>query len=300
MIDKTVDWYIAGLGAISSLCTATASKNQLSITPIVRSKKYQTHEFIDLNNQSWRLPEGQYLDDIRQITQLVVPLKSYDIEPFLKQVTNKLTANSQVILCHNGLGTIELALNILPEDCNLYFCTTNNGVFKKGNKAVYAGSGPSFWQLVKQGNPRLLNNQVFSSIFPNVTESKDLSLLLWQKLIVNCAINPLTAIHNIKNGELANSKFQNAVESIVKEAVLIANSHGINIKFSEMLIKVQQVIEQTSANTSSMLQDVKNNKPTEIDYITGYIVAQARTANVPSPVNNSLLKQVKEIQPDFS
>lgn len=297
MNDKSINWHIAGLGAISSLCVATGLKNQISITPIVRKNSVNsTIEFIDLNEQTWLLPKGKYLSDIKDISRLIVPLKSYDIEPFLKQIVPKLTASAQVILCHNGLGTIEPALDILPDDCNLYFCTTNNGVFKEENKAVYAGSGPSYWQLVRQGNPEILDNRTLASIFPNATQSSDLPLLLWQKLIVNSAINPLTAIHKVKNGELAEAKFQPVVQDIVKEAVIIANAQGIDIEFADMLDKVQQVIDQTSANTSSMLQDVNNNKPTEIDYITGHILNLAQINNLTIPVNASLFEQVKALE----
>jgi 2-dehydropantoate 2-reductase len=296
MTDKAITWYIAGLGSISSLCVATAFQSQISITPIVRQKNAnQTREFIDLNKRSWLLPKGALLNEIQQISHLIVPLKSYDIVPFLKQVASKLTTNAQVILCHNGLGTIEPALDILPTDCNLYFCTTNNGVFKEENRAIYAGAGPSFWQLVRQGNSEILDNQAFAAIFPNATQSNELSLLLWQKLIVNCAINPLTAIHKVKNGELAEAKFQPIVEDIVKEAVLIANMQGIHISFADMLSKVQLVIKQTSANTSSMLQDVNSDKPTEIDYITGYLLNLADKTNSALPVNASLYKQVKTL-----
>lgn len=296
MTDKAITWYIAGLGSISSLCVATALQSQISITPILRHKSAnQTREFIDLNKRSWLLPKGTLLNETQQISHLIVPLKSYDIVPFLKQVVSKLTPNAQVILCHNGLGTIEPALDILPTDCNLYFCTTNNGVFKEGNRAIYAGAGPSFWQLVRQGNPEILDNKAFAAIFPNATQSSELSLLLWQKLIVNCAINPLTAIHKVKNGELAEAKFQPIVEDIVKEALLIAGMQGIHISFADMLSKVQLVIKQTSANTSSMLQDVNSNKPTEIDYITGYLLNLADKTNTALPVNASLYKQVKAL-----
>lgn len=296
MTDTTSPWFIAGLGAISSLCVATAIKNNILITPVIRNKRtQQTHEFVDLNKKVVRLPKGKRLSEITQVSRLVVPLKSYDIEPFLKQVVSKLSTNAQVILCHNGLGTIEPALSILPNDCNLYFCTTNNGVFKQENQAVYAGAGPSFWQLVKQGNPDLLSNDDISAIFPNAAQSNNLPLLLWQKLIINCAINPLTAIYEVKNGKLADAKFQPMVQDIVCEAVNVANSQGLNLEFDDMLDKVQSVINQTSANTSSMLQDIKNNKRTEIDYITGYILKQAKEYNIPTPVNASLFNQVKTL-----
>jgi len=291
-------WHIAGLGAIGSLCNATAIKHGIEITPIVRenSTSYCT-EFVDLSGNIIPLSKPSSIDQTGLIDNLLVPLKSYDVIPFLTKAKDKLSEQAQVVLCHNGMGTIEQALELLPAQANLYFCTSSHGVFKQGRQAHYAGAGESLWQVIRIGHENLLDNQQINSILPNAKETQDLNALLWQKLIINCAINPLTALHQVKNGELADEIYQKQVESIVDEAVRVAQACQINIQYDTMLNKVNSVIKQTAANTSSMLQDRLNNKPTEIDFITGYLLTKAKEQSIALPVNEGLLQKVRNLSP---
>ena len=289
-------WHVAGLGAIGSLCTHTGQQSGLNITSLVRldSQSY-CQTFIDLSSQEHLLPAPKSINHIESISNLVVPLKSYDVVPFLLNVVERLDDNAQVILCHNGMGTIEQALDILPNTVNLYFCTSSHGVFKDQRKACYAGEGESSWKLIRKGNHAILSNEQVNAILPNAKLVDDLSVLLWQKLIINCAINPLTAVHRVKNGELAAPQYQPQVTAIVQEAVTVANACGIDINYPTMFDKVVQVIEQTGANTSSMLQDVLNNKPTEIEFITGYLLQQAKQHGIKAPTNEMLYHKVREL-----
>ena len=293
---SNIDWHIAGLGSIAALSNAFGLRHDLNMQPIVRenSQSFCTH-FVDLNNDKHVLSSPTSLGNISTINKLLVPLKSYDVVPFLAEVTKKLAPNAQVVLCHNGMGTIDKALSLLPSSANLYFCTTNNGVFKQDRVAHYAGAGDSFWQLVKQGNQNKLTTNSINQILPNAIESNDLEKLLWQKLIVNCAINPLTAIHQVKNGQLAKANFQPIINDIVKEAVLVANAEGIDITFVDMLNKVHTVITQTSENNSSMFQDVLHKRETEIEFITGYLLESATNHNLKLKTNLDIYQQVKTL-----
>lgn len=287
-------WHIAGLGAIGSLCAHTGQRSGLEITPIIRvnSKSY-CQTFIDLSQTEHPLPVAKSINQIDKISNLLVPLKSYDVLPFLTNVIELLEHKAQVILCHNGMGTIEQALKILPKTVNLYFCTSSHGVFKKHRQACYAGTGDSRWKLIRKGNNSVFSNEQINRILPNANRADNLNLLLWQKLIINCAINPLTAIHKVKNGELASLPYQPLITAIVQEAVVVANACDIDVDVSAMLIKVNHVIKQTAANTSSMLQDVLNNKPTEIEFITGYLLQQAKQQGVTVPTNTRLYQKVR-------
>lgn len=296
MADPEQHWHIAGIGAIGALSVAHSISQKLKITPIVRANSLSyCKSFVNLAGKQIALPAPSFAPDIKSINNLLVPLKSYDVLPFLSSVQHLLDANSQVVLCHNGMGTIEQALDILPSCANLYFCTSSHGVYKKDRKAHYAGAGESTWKLIRAGNDRVLSNEQMNKILPNAKVVENLDTLLWQKLIINCAINPLTALYQVKNGELANAEYQSEVTEIVKEAVQVANACSINIQYSAMLDKVKQVILHTGSNTSSMLQDVMNKRPTEIEFITGYLLEQAKRQGLTVTTNHSLYQKVKAL-----
>jgi 2-dehydropantoate 2-reductase len=122
---------------------------------------------------------------------------------------------------------------------------------------------------------------------------------IWAKLFVNVAINALTAIHRCPNGELLKSQvIRDAMEQAVEEAVLVARALGIPIEV-DPVASAFRVCETTANNISSMYQDVKNQKRTEIDAINGAVVAYGDRLGIPTPVNMDLVRQVKLIEASF-
>ncbi|NVK24808.1 MAG: 2-dehydropantoate 2-reductase [Gammaproteobacteria bacterium] len=290
-------WYIAGSGAIGSLAAANLVKNNCKVTPIVRhTSQTKGRSFQTIDGQLVSLPAGIELTDCKQIEHLFVPLKAYNIIPFLTSVSDKIVNHANIVLCHNGMGTIEQALKVLPKSANLYFCTTSNGAFKQNNKVVHAGQGDSYWKKVNKGSEPSLTAKDFNLLFNPIVESNDLDSILWQKLLVNCAINPLTAIHKVKNGELLADKYQPIIENIVAEVCTVARSLQVALNQKDMLALVNKVIKTTANNTSSMRQDVENKTKTEIDYINGYISQQAAKLNIQVPENARLLNAIKQLE----
>jgi len=65
------------------------------------------------------------------------------------------------------------------------------------------------------------------------------------------------------------------------------------------LAKVEAVCESTSANISSMLQDVLRKKRTEIDFINGVIVRLGQELGIAVPTNKLLVDLVKTIESSY-
>jgi len=82
----------------------------------------------------------------------------------------------------------------------------------------------------------------------------------------------------------------------VAEAVSVGQALGITFLHQDMLKAVQEVALRTGANISSMLQDVRASRRTEVAYINGAVVRQGEQVGVPTPVNRTLnnLVQAKE------
>jgi len=121
-------------------------------------------------------------------------------------------------------------------------------------------------------------------------------VILWKKLAVNAVINPLTAIHNIKNGQLADAQFSDTIAMILKEWRLVAQSCGIQIKLEEMSKVVYDVIHKTANNYSSMNRDIAAGKITEIEFINGFIINQAEINGIAVPENKKLVKRINQLE----
>ncbi len=97
---------------------------------------------------------------------------------------------------------------------------------------------------------------------------------MWRKLAVNCVINPLTALWNCPNGELRHHTDE--INAICEEVAAVIEREGYHTSADDLRYYVEQVIDSTAENISSMLQDVRAMRHTEIDYITGYLLKRAR------------------------
>lgn len=127
-----------------------------------------------------------------------------------------------------------------------------------------------------------------------------------RKLVSNAIINPLTAVLNCKNGELLDhDTVHPLIEALVEEAGPVVrallppsqstNGEGDEDGFSdeELLKYVVRVAWTTAENTSSMLQDVRNGKTTEIDYINGFIALEGERLGLSCEKDRILVDMVK-------
>ncbi len=116
----------------------------------------------------------------------------------------------------------------------------------------------------------------------------------WGKALVNAAINPLTALLRVSNGELlANADRRSLLATLAQETAAVASARGLTLPFSDPVARVQQVCRATALNHSSMLQDVERGRPTEIDSINGIIVSEGKRLNVPTPGNETVWRLVR-------
>ncbi|VDZ80488.1 2-dehydropantoate 2-reductase [Salmonella bongori] len=98
------------------------------------------------------------------------------------------------------------------------------------------------------------------------------------KLAVNCVINPLTALWSCPNGELRHHPDE--IKGICEEVAAVIEREGYHTSADDLRYYVEQVIDSTAENISSMLQDVRAMRHTEIDYITGYLLKRARVHGI--------------------
>jgi 2-dehydropantoate 2-reductase len=118
--------------------------------------------------------------------------------------------------------------------------------------------------------------------------------LLWGKLVVNAAINPITALLNIPNGEILDREAARQVMvAAAKEAAEVARARGFCLPFADPVEEAEKVARQTATNRSSMLQDILRGAPTEIDAICGAIVREGEGLDIPTPINWTLFNLIK-------
>jgi 2-dehydropantoate 2-reductase len=196
------------------------------------------------------------------------------------------------------MGTIEQVRAMFPNN-SLVAATTSYAAFKPAdNKLIETGLGETRLGWIKKPNTELLQtiSPLLSSLLPPSTWHTDITFALWKKLTVNAVINPLTAINNIKNGQLADKKYQSIIFQLCSELGNVLRAIGYQFEVEQLVKNAMQVIEATANNYSSMHQDIHNQRITEIEFINGYVVKLAESLSIATPVNKQLFEQVKLLQ----
>jgi 2-dehydropantoate 2-reductase len=122
------------------------------------------------------------------------------------------------------------------------------------------------------------------------TVSERMPERLWEKLAVNAAINPVTALTGVENGVVLEAPLRAVAEAAARETAQVAHAAGVDLPEERALGALSRVARETARNTSSMAQDVASERKTEIDAINGYVLERASGS---VPTNEALAALVR-------
>ncbi len=209
--------------------------------------------------------------------------------------------HTRVLSLQNGLGNLEALVEIFGPGRVLGGVTAQGATVLGDGHVRHAGRGET---LVGPAGPEAgpvspVVRMFAEAGFP-AREAPDVHQIIWGKLIVNVGINALTALTRLKNGRLAHVQGTRLVMAdAVAEAAAVAGAMGIDLPYEDPLARVLEVCAATADNVASMLQDVRNRRPTEVAHINGAIVREGSRLGIPTPVNRTLASLVEALQETY-
>lgn len=289
-------WTVVGEGAIGLLATAQLHRAGCP----VQLHRRVTGPF-DFVFQSADHSQHIYLPHQAQppYSYILLPVKAYAIVDAVQQLLPLMTENAQLVLSHNGMGTIEKVLPLLKPEQGLWFLSTSHGAFKPNNSTVvHSGIGQSVLGPLNQAASAQQGVvQAMQAALGPLVLMEDIRPALWLKLAVNAVINPMTALHQCKNGDLSQPHYAAAVKLLIEEFVLVAQASGQHLSVDAVQNRVHQVIEQTAENYSSMQQDFAKGRRSELDYITGFLLKQAEQHQLQLPAHQAIYQLLLQKSP---
>ena len=290
-------WHILGAGSIGLLWTAKLIQAGYRATLILRNrgKLEQLHREPTIRCGDEYFPvEAELTDSASKISSLLITTKAYDAESAFKSALSRISPNASVLLLHNGMGPQQRLAEQYPQTDIWAGSTTDGAYLKSDFHVVQAGEGETWIGSLSDPKQDGLYQQL--KCLPALYHQSQITHRLWQKLAINCAINPLTAIYNCKNGELLNNaEYYRQMKLICEEVERVAAAKNIPLFEIPLIDKVIEVVSATARNYSSMRQDVAHQRQTEIEYINGFLCEQARQRRVATPINDSLLDQLRQL-----
>ncbi len=291
-------WHILGAGALGSLWATRLARAGLPVRLILRSAQrldeYQRAGGLGLreNGKLERFDIPAELPDApTTIRRLLVACKAYDAEAAVSQIAARLAPGAELLLLQNGLGSQQAIAERWPQARCIFVSSTEGAYRETDFQVLFAGRGQN-WLGDPHGGaaPAWLGELDLAGIAQ--TWSTEILSRLWRKLALNCAINPLTVLHDCRNGELLQHPGQLAALSEELGRLLVAS--GQPAAANDLENEVLRVIEATAANYSSMHQDVRLGRRTEIAYLLGHACATAQTLGLPTPKLHALHQRLRE------
>jgi len=128
----------------------------------------------------------------------------------------------------------------------------------------------------------------------DATATTDVRHRLWQKLAINAAINPVTALARVENGALTQpGDLADVATAAGTETARVARADGVDLSATTVREGIADVVDETARNRSSMHQDVAAGRRTEIEAINGYVVERASAVGESVPVNRTLAALIR-------
>ncbi|GGC82711.1 ketopantoate reductase family protein [Vreelandella lutescens] len=234
-----------------------------------------------------------------------ITTKAMAAEAALSSIASVLPPSTPLVLWQNGFYAQPRITQMWPGP--VLCATTTQGAYLTGDDGVvYAGRGPTFvGDLDNQhaGSAKALAALLSEAGF-TASAVGDIRSRLWQKLAVNAAINPLVALHGVRNGELRGDAYSGRVVAVVKEVAAILAKEGVlppngGEGKAAWLALVWQVVENTANNKASMLQDVEAKRLTEREAILGPLIERAERYGLGCEVLKGLNRELALLEARF-
>ncbi|PSV96232.1 2-dehydropantoate 2-reductase [Photobacterium angustum] len=300
-MDLNLKITVLGAGAIGSLWAVALKQQQHNVQVWTRSpdSEYSVN-YQDLNGNTHPLLfTANSVNHLSQSDLLLVTVKSFQVEVALAPIIKQIPDSCLIVIMHNGIGSHEAVKTLFPNHC-VFYATTSQAALKADEKLQHTGNGQTFiGSLSSTQSGYNVLSEVFNQALSPCYWQDDIMEPLWKKLAINCAINPLTAIHQCTNGELANEDYQAQLIQICNEVTLVMRAEGYKVKNGELYQQALTVINATADNYSSMNRDVFYQRQTEIDYITGYLIHRAKKFDIAVPVNTQLWQTITSMESSY-
>jgi len=264
--------------------------------------------------------------DISQITDrpdiVFLAMKAYDVKEVCQHLLPILKEDTAVVSLQNGICEDIIAEIVRPN--RTIGCVVGWGATMLGSGRLEITSEGEFilGELDGQITHRiLLIKSILEKLYP-VKISTNIYGALFSKLIINSCITTLGVISGLYLGEMLELKIARTIFlHVFTEAVAVAKASQIKLEkiadkinpyqfaltlremnnnFSFSLFKKHLIIRLIGLKyrrlKSSSLQSLERGKPTEIDFLNGYVIKTAQQHNVPVPINQRLVSIVKNIE----
>lgn len=196
-----------------------------------------------------------------------------------------IAPNTHVLSLQNGAGHEKVLSDFVRMDSVVIGTTQHNSSIVEPGTVQHGGCGKTYIGPIHgEGNELKAIAGTFNMCGLETEVVADIQPKIWGKLFLNASASALTAILQTRLGFVAeNSHAWSMAAQLIREAVAVARAEGMEFEERNVLNEVRSVLEKAKGGYTSIYADIRDGRPTEVDFISGAIVAAGKRNHVPTP-----------------
>ncbi|MCS6288703.1 MAG: 2-dehydropantoate 2-reductase [Nitrospira sp.] len=294
---------VVGAGSVGGFFGAHLAKNNPNVSFLLRPRTLEAVKRHGLMIKSGKgdftvhPPAASDPRDLARPDLIILAVKTYDLDEVMAQLEPVITERTVLLTLQNGIDTEDRIIARVHRDsvvggvAFIYSKIVAPGVIEH-----YKRGGVAIGELMGHKSERVLQiAEIFKQAGISCQLSDDIRKSKWEKMCWNCVFNPLTVLIDDKVAKaLDHPEMAGVIRQIVGEVMAVSAAVKVPLA-SDMAEKVVKWTQELRDIHTSMYDDWKAKRPTEIDYLNGYIVRMGRELGIPTPVNEALTAMVKAI-----
>ncbi len=230
---------------------------------------------------------------------VLLMVKSFSTRPAAQSIAHLIHDDCPLLTMQTGLGNVEILEKIVPRRTIMAGLTFMSGTALGSDQVRHGGEGMTYiGELDGEISDRL--ERICRCFVRSGIATQAAGRIvgrLWNKVIVYSAINSLSALLKVPNGCLIGGMDSiTLMKRLLDEGRAVADALGIDLVHDDLYEQLFAACERSANNLSAMLQDILNDRPTEIDAQSGAICRYGEEMGVAVPTQQTMLEMIKLIE----
>ncbi len=304
MSDSTVAILGAGaLGAAYASRFYQASPTGVSFIASGDRADRLRHNGVVVNGQHFTIPVTDPATPGTPPALILVALKHQHLAGALDDLARCVGPDTLIISVMNGLDSEQIIAEAVGVDRVLYAIAVGIDALREDNRVRYSTIGRITFGEAENHTPSERVRRVAAILgragIPHDTPP-DMLRSLWWKFMINVGINQPSAVLRAPYHVFHTSSHAQAImEAAMREVIALAQAMGIGLTSADLDAWYPVLHTLHPTGKTSMLQDVENCRPTEVDIFAGKVLQLSAQTGIPTPVNEFLFHAIKVIEATY-
>lgn len=286
--------YLSRENEVFLLCTNEEKAKAINENGVIIREKEETEEIF----HPTAVVDTKSNKEIRDADLIILFVKSRNSQEALEENKHLFGKKTTLLTLQNGAGHEDLLRRYVTDENLAVGISQEGSLLLAPNKVQHTGSGFTYF-----GKPfgdtetldsfeRTCNKSGFQA-----QKSKDIKVFIWEKLMINASSSVLSGVLGKRQGYCyTDSSAWRMVQNLVAEMVDVAKEDGIPLDYNKQIQRLGKHLTDNPEGVPSICIDLREGNLTEVDTISGSVVAAGQRLSVATPTHQAIVALVHAME----